>query len=145
MIKQLAANRKAFYDYEILETYEAGIVLKGTEVKSIRAGKANLRDSFGRFDKGELFVFNMHITPYDYGNIYNVAPLRTRKLLLHKEEIKRLIGKVTQKGLTLVVTKLYAKDNRIKLELALVRGKKQYDKREQIKKRDLDRESRHKM
>jgi len=139
MEKIIATNRKATYDYFILEKYEAGIVLKGTEVKSIRQGKVNLRDSFARIIKGEIFLMNMHISPYTHGNVFNHDPLRDRKLLMHKKEIARLAGKVVQKGLALVPLSLYFKDGRVKVELALVKGKKLYDKREDIKKRDLQR------
>jgi SsrA-binding protein len=139
MEKIIATNRKATHDYFILEKYEAGIVLKGTEVKSIRQGKVNLRDSFARIIKGEIFLMNMHISPYTHGNVFNHDPLRDRKLLMHKKEIARLAGKVAQKGLALVPLTLYFKDGRVKVELALVKGKKLYDKREDIKKRDLQR------
>jgi SsrA-binding protein len=139
MEKIIATNRKATHDYFILEKYEAGIVLKGTEVKSIRQGKVNLRDSFARIIKGEIFLMNMHISPYTHGNVFNHDPLRDRKLLMHKKEIARLAGKVAQKGLALVPLSLYFKDGRVKVELALVKGKKLYDKREDIKKRDLQR------
>lgn len=139
MEKIIATNKKATHDYFILEKYEAGIVLKGTEIKSIRQGKVNLRDSFARIIKGEIFLMNMHISPYTHGNVFNHNPLRDRKLLLHKKEIARLAGKVAQKGLALVPLSLYFKNNRVKVELALVKGKKIYDKREDIKKRDLQR------
>lgn len=139
MEKIIATNKKATHDYFILEKYEAGIVLKGTEIKSIRQGKVNLRDSFARIVKGEIFLMNMHISPYTHGNVFNHDPLRDRKLLLHKKEIARLAGKVAQKGLALVPLSLYFKNSRVKVELALVKGKKLYDKREDIKKRDLQR------
>lgn len=139
MEKIIATNKKATHDYFILEKYEAGIVLKGTEIKSIRQGKVNLRDSFARIIKGEIFLMNMHISPYTHGNVFNHDPLRDRKLLLHKKEIARLAGKVAQKGLALVPLSLYFKNSRVKVELALVKGKKLYDKREDIKKRDLQR------
>ncbi|HPD18156.1 MAG: SsrA-binding protein SmpB [Candidatus Goldbacteria bacterium] len=133
-------NRKAFHDYFILEKFEAGIALKGTEVKSIREGRANIQDSFARIMKEEVFLFNMHISPYSHGNIYNPDPLRDRKLLLHKKEIHRLMGLLTQKGLALIPLSVYFKNGRVKVELALAKGKKQYDRREEIKKRDLQRE-----
>ena len=129
-VKTIAENRRARYEYFIEETYEAGIALKGTEVKSLREGKTNLQDSYAAVDKGELFLFQMHISPYDRGNRYNVDAKRVRKLLMHKDEINRLFGKVQQKGLTLVPLKLYFKEGRVKLELALARGKKLYDKRD---------------
>ena len=140
--KAVSINRRAFFNYEILEKYEVGIVLKGTEVKSIRQGQVNLRDSFGRIEGGEVYVLNLHISPYAQGSINNVSPTRTRKLLLHKGEIKRLVGKVSQKGLTLIPIRLYFKENLVKIELALAKAKKVYDKREKIKKRELEREIR---
>jgi len=135
-------NRKAFHDYTILEKFEAGIVLKGTEVKSIREGKANIKDSFARIIKNEIFLFNMHISPYSHGNIYNQDPLRERKLLLKRKEINRLMGLLTRKGFALVPLSVYFKNGRVKVEIALAQGKKQYDRREEIKKRDLQREER---
>ncbi len=135
-------NRKARHDYEVLETYEAGLVLTGTEVKSLRAGRANLKDSFARIEKGEAWLYNMHISPYSHGNIYNHDPTRPRKLLLHKSEIRRLTGKVEERGLTLVPLKIYFKDGYAKVELALARGKRLYDKRRDIAKRDAERELR---
>jgi SsrA-binding protein len=142
--KIVSDNRQARYLFEILETYEAGIVLTGTEVKSIRAGKVNLRDGFAQIRDGELFLLNAHISPYtSVGQAFNHDPRRTRKLLLHREEINKLIGKVEQKGLTLVPLKMYLKNGRVKLDLALARGKKLHDKREDIKarqdKRDIER------
>lgn len=140
-IKVLAENRKARHDYFIEETYEAGIVLTGTEIKSLRAGKANLRDSFARVENNEVFLYNMHISPYEQGNRFNHDPKRTRKLLLHKREINRLIGKTQEKGLTLVPLKVYLNPRGYaKLELALAKGKKLYDKREAIAARDANRE-----
>ncbi|KAA0256892.1 SsrA-binding protein SmpB [Deferribacter autotrophicus] len=139
-MKVLATNKKAFHDYEIIEKYEAGIVLKGTEVKSAKNGRINLRDSFIRIKDGEAFLLNCHISPYEQGNIMNHDPTRTRKLLLHKREIERLAGKVQEKGLTLVPLKVYLKNNLVKIEIALAKGKKLYDKRETIKKKDLERE-----
>jgi SsrA-binding protein len=142
--KVLAENRKARHDYFIEEAMEAGIELVGTEVKSIRDGKANLKDSYAEVRDGEVFVYNMHISPYEKGNIYNKDPLRVRKLLLHKKEITRLAGFITQKGFTLVPLSLYLKDGKIKMNLAVARGKKDYDKRDTIMekdaKRDMDRQ-----
>ena len=137
--KIIAENRRARHEYFIEETFEAGIVLKGTEVKSLRLGKTNLQDSYAAIDKGELFLFQMHISPYDRGNRYNVEEKRVRKLLMHKKEIIRLYGKVQQKGLTLVPTKLYFKQGKVKLELALAKGKKLYDKRDAEAVRDAKR------
>ncbi len=139
-IKIIAENRKARHDYFIHETVEAGIVLTGTEVKSLRAGKANLKDSYASVDKGEAFLFNMHISPYDQGNMFNHEPLRTRKLLLHKMEISKLIGKTKEKGYTLVPLKLYFTRGKAKVELALATGKKLYDKRDSMAERDAKRE-----
>ncbi len=139
-IKVLATNRKAYHDYHILETYEAGIVLTGTEVKSVREGKVNLKDSYATIKNGEAFVLNMHISPYHHGTAFNHDPTRTRKLLLHRHEINRLLGKIKEKGLTLVPLKIYLKNGYVKLELALVKGKKLYDRRADIAKRDMDRE-----
>jgi len=139
-IKIIATNRKARHDYQILNTFEAGIVLQGTEVKSLRQGKANLKDSYAIIKNGELFLLNMHISPYSHGTAYNHDPLRTRKLLLHRHEIRRLIGQVQEKGLTLVPLKIYFKNGIAKVELALVRGKKLYDRRQDIARRDAERE-----
>ncbi|MBO8136943.1 MAG: SsrA-binding protein SmpB [Desulfotomaculum sp.] len=133
-------NRKARHLYHILETYEAGIALKGTEVKSLRAGKANLQDSFARIEKGELMLYNMHISPYEQGNIFNHEPKRTRKLLMHKYEINRLLGKTQEKGLTLIPLKVYFKNGKAKVQLALAKGKRVYDKRRDIAERDAKRE-----
>jgi SsrA-binding protein len=138
--KVLAENRKAFFDYTILETFQAGISLKGTEVKSIRLGKANLKDSFARVNKGEIWLHNMHVSPYEQGGRYNLNPIRERKLLLNKNELKKLIGRVQEKGLTLVPLKLYLMDNWVKVDLALAKSKKEYEKREKIKKKETDRE-----
>ncbi len=129
-IKTVAGNRKAFHDYFILERFEAGIALCGTEVKSIRAGGVNLKDSYCSIEKNEIFVHNMHISPYEKGNIYNRDPLRVRKLLMHKREILKLFSAVSQKGLTLIPLSLYFRDSKLKLELGLCRGKKLYDKRD---------------
>lgn len=136
----LVTNRKARHDFHILETYEAGIALVGTEVKSLREGKGNLQDSFARIENGELFLYNMHISPYEKGNIYNKDPRRTRKLLMHKREIYRLAGKVQEKGLTLIPLSLYLKNGIVKVELALAKGKTLYDKRESIKRKTVKRE-----
>lgn len=141
-----ASNRKARHDYHILEVYEAGIELKGTEVKSVRAGKVNLKDSYAAIQNGEVFLHNVHISHYTHGNIHNHDPVRTRKLLLNRTEIKKLYGKVAERGLTLVPLSFYLVRGRIKVEIALVKGKKLYDKREAIaerdRKRDQDREMR---
>ena len=131
-LKTIAQNKKARHDYFIEESYEAGIELFGTEVKSIRQGRVNLKDSWCSIDKGEIFVNGMHISPYEQGNIFNRDPLRVRKLLLHKREIMRLLGKVKQEGLTLIPLSLYFKDSRVKLELGLCKGKKLHDKREDM-------------
>ncbi len=138
--KVVATNRKAYHDYEIEEVYEAGIVLQGTEVKSLRVGRANLRDSFARVKGDELYLHNTHISPYSHGNIANHEPRRIRKLLLHKAEIKRLMGKVAERGLTLVPLRIYFKGNVAKVELALARGKARYDKRRAIADRDAKRD-----
>jgi len=139
-IKNIAQNKKARHDYFIEETYEAGIGLFGTEVKSIRQGKVNLKDSYAGIYKGEVYVYNMHISPYEQGNIYNKDPLRTRKLLLNKYEINKLIGYVQQKGYTLVPLSLYFKGSLVKMELAVARGKQLHDKRQAIAARDAKRE-----
>jgi SsrA-binding protein len=138
--KTLCTNRKARYDYHIEETYETGIALLGSEVKSIRQGRANLRDSYAAVDRGELFLHNCHISPYEQAGQFAPDPLRPRKLLMHRAEIERLIGKVEQKGLTLVPLSLYLKGPRVKVSLALARGKREYDRREDIKAREADRE-----
>jgi SsrA-binding protein len=135
-------NKKAYFDYEILEKYEAGIALKGSEVKSLREGKANIRDAFVRIEDGEAYLFNSYIAPYNHGGLFNHEPTRRRKLLLHKREIKRLAGKVSEKGLTIVPLRIYFNERgKAKVEIALVRGKKKYDKREAIKRRELEREA----
>lgn len=145
----LAENRKARHDYFIEEVFEAGIELVGTEVKSIRGGKANLKDSYGEIRNGEVFVRNMHISPYEQGNIFNKDPLRDRRLLLHKSEITRLLGYTTQKGYTLVPLSLYLKNGRVKMGLAVAKGKKDYDKRDAIlekaAKREIDRQMKERM
>lgn len=141
--KVLAQNKKARHDYFIEETYEAGLVLLGTEIKAIRAGRVNLKDSFARIRNGELFVHNMHISPYEQGNIHNHEPLRTRKLLLHRKQIGTLIGETKEAGYSIVPLKLYLKDGYAKLLIGLARGKKKYDKRDDLKqkeaKRDIER------
>lgn len=133
-------NRKAYFDYEILETYEAGIALKGTEIKSIREGKVNLKDSYAIIKNNEIYLLNTHISHYDKGNIFNHDELRTRKLLLHKKEILKIRDNLQVQGLTLIPLKLYFKGNYAKILLGLAKGKKLYDKRESIKKRDVERE-----
>jgi len=138
--KNITVNRKARHEYSILQTYEAGIVLTGTEVKALREGKANLVDSYASVEKGEVWLNNAHISEYRHGNISNHDPLRSRKLLLNKSEIRKLIGKVKEKGLTLIPLRLYFKRGKVKVELALAKGKKIYDKRESIAKKDLQRE-----
>ena len=139
-IKIACENRKARHDYFIHETYEAGIALQGTEVKSLRAGKANLKDSYAVIEGGEVFVENMHVSPYEQGNIFNHDPLRRRKLLLHKAEIGRLFGKTRERGFTLVPLKIYFKRGRAKIELALASGKHNYDKRQTLRAKDAKRE-----
>ena len=142
-MKIIAENRKARHDYIIEESFETGIVLTGTEVKSMRGGRINLKDSYAQIENGEIFLRGMHISPYEHGNIFNVDPLRPRKLLMHKREIMRLFGKVKTDGLTLVPLKVYFERDKVKVELALVRGKKLYDKREaaaeKSAKREMDR------
>ena len=138
--KQIAANRKAFHDYFIEDKYEAGIELAGTEVKSIRLGAVNLRDSFCAVKDGEMFLHGMHISPYEKGNIFNKDPRRTRKLLLHRREIRKLQAKVQQDGYSLIPLSLYFSGPRVKVELALAKGKKLYDKREDAARRDAKRE-----
>jgi SsrA-binding protein len=137
---QLCRNRKARFLYNIEETLEAGIVLEGSEVKALREGRANLQESFARVEGGEVFLYNMHIGPYHAAHQFNHEPRRVRKLLLHRREIKRLIGKVEERGLTLVPLSAYLKNGRVKLELALVRGKKIHDRREDLKKRTAEME-----
>ena len=139
-VKNVAVNRKAYHDYSILDTYEAGLALKGTEVKSLREGKVSLRESFAQFENNELYLMNMHISPYAFGNIFNVDPKRRRKLLLHKREIYRLKGQVQEKGLTLVPLRIYFKRGYAKIELALAKGKKLYDKRRALAEKDAQRE-----
>jgi SsrA-binding protein len=138
--KLICNNKKAFHDYSIEERFEAGMVLTGTEVKSLRMGKANLSDSFAMVRDGEIFLHNLHISPYDFGNRQNHDPDRMRKLLMHKQEILRLFGKVREQGYTLVPLRLYFKDGKVKAELGLAKGKKLYDKREDLKKKDMKRD-----
>lgn len=137
--KVVATNRKARHEYFIEDTIETGIVLKGTEVKSIRQGKINIKDSYASIENGEVFINNLHISPYEQGNIFNVDPVRKRKLLLHKREIRRLLADTMQKGYTLVPLSVYIKDGKVKVELATAKGKKLYDKRQDIAKRDAER------
>ena len=138
-VKLVANNKKAYHDYFIDETFEAGIELVGTEVKSLRMGKCSVKEAFIRIDKGEIFIYGMHISPYERGNIFNRDPLRPRRLLMHKQEIRRLAGKIAQKGFTLVPTQVYFKDSRVKVEVGLARGKKLYDKRADIAAKDMRR------
>ena len=139
--KLIASNKKAFHDYFVLQKFEAGVALTGTEVKSLRDGKANIKDSYVIFKDGEAFLFNAHISPYSHGNLQNHEPERNRKLLLHRREIEKLREQVVEKGLTVVPLRLYFKGGKVKVEIAVVRGKKLYDKRETEKKRELDREA----
>src|SRR5215470_14654694 len=138
----IAENRKASHDYHLLETFEAGVVLLGTEVKAIREGRVNLRDSFARVEDGEVFIYNMNVSPYSHRGYADHEPLRRRKLLLHRDEIRKLIGKTVEKGMTLVPLRLYFKNGRVKMAVSLAKGKKEYDKRETIKRREADRETR---
>ena len=138
----IADNRKAFFDYHIVETFEAGMVLVGTEVKAIREGSANLRDSFARIEDGEVWIYNVHINAYSHRGYADHQPTRKRKLLLHRAEIRKLIGKTVEKGMTLVPTRMYFKNGHVKLSLALAKGKQAHDKRETIKRREVDRETR---
>jgi SsrA-binding protein len=139
-IKVVATNRKAYHDYQIHDTFEAGLVLVGSEIKSIRAGQVSLQDGFVQFERGEAWLINVHIAQYDPASRLNHEPRRRRKLLLHRREIERLLGKVQEKGFTLVPTRLYLKDGRAKMEIALAKGKRLYDKRQAIAKRDSDRQ-----
>ncbi len=141
-VKVVATNRKARHEFFIEDTIEAGIVLKGTEVKSIRQGKLNIKDSYATIDNGEVYLNSMHISPYEQGNIYNVDPLRKRKLLLNKREIRKLTQDITLKGYTLIPLSLYIKDGKVKVELATAKGKKLYDKRQDIAQRDAERRMR---
>mgnify|MGYP001032076474 FL=1 len=138
--KLIANNKKAYHEYFIDETYEAGIALHGTEVKSMRMGKCSIKESFIRIEDGEVFVYGMHVSPYEKGNIFNKDPLRVKKLLMHKYEINKLAGKVAEKGYTLVPLQVYFKNGRVKTQIGLARGKKLYDKRESIAKKDQRRE-----
>ncbi len=139
-VKIISQNKKAFHDYFIEEKYECGIELTGTEVKSIRLGQVNVKDSYASIETGEVWLKGMHISPYEKGNIFNREPLRERKLLMHKFEIRKLIGKIKEQGYSLVPTKVYLKGQRVKIELGLARGKKSYDKRQDIKANDAKRE-----
>ncbi len=138
----IAENRKAFHDYHILDTYEAGVALLGTEVKAIREGRVNLRDSYASVNRGEVFLHNVNISPYSHRGYADHEPLRQRKLLLHRNEILKLTGKVAEKGMTLVPLRMYFKDGRVKVAIGVAKGKKEYDKRETIKQREVDRETR---
>jgi SsrA-binding protein len=140
--KNIAENRKAFHDYHIVETFETGMALVGTEVKAIREGNANLRDSFARVEDGEVWAYNIHINPYSHRGYADHQPTRRRKLLLHRREIRKLIGKTVEKGMTLVPLRMYFKNGYVKLALALAKGKHAHDKRETIKRREADRETR---
>ena len=140
-MKLIANNKKAFHDYFIEDTYEAGIALAGTEVKSMRMGKCSIKESFIRIENGEVFIYGMHISPYEKGNIFNKDPLRVRKLLLHKSEINKLIGKTKEKGMAIVPLKVYFKGSLVKVEIGLAKGKKLYDKRQDIAKKDQRREA----
>jgi SsrA-binding protein len=139
--KLIASNRKAFHEYEIMEKFEAGIVLKGTEVKSLRMGSANFKDSYARIKGRELWLFNLHISPYDHGNVWNHEPMRMRKLLMHRREVIRLTTKTEERGLTLVPLRLYFKSGKAKVELGLARGKHTHDKRKDIAKKDAERDT----
>ena len=139
-IKQIAANRKALHDYSIEDTYEAGVALTGTEIKSVRAGRVNLRDGFVQIRNGEAWLLNVHISPYDFGNRENHEPRRERKLLLHRHEIRKLYSKVAERGWTIVPLRIYLKEGRAKVEIALARGKRLYDKRDAVAERDMDRD-----
>jgi len=138
----IAENRKAFHDFHLLETFEAGMALLGTEVKAIREGRVNLRDSFARVEDGEVYLYNVHISPYSHRGYADHEPLRRRKLLLHRHEILKLVGKTVEKGMTLVPVRMYFRHGRVKVAVSLAKGKKEYDKRETIKRRDADRETR---
>ena len=140
-IKLIANNKKAFHDYFIEDKYEAGIVLYGTEVKSLRMGKCSVKEAFVRVEKGEVFIYNMHISPYEKGNIFNKDPLRVKKLMLHSYEINKIAGKMAEKGYTLVPLQVYFKGSLVKVEIALAKGKKLYDKRQDIAKKDQRREA----
>jgi SsrA-binding protein len=138
--KLIIKNRKAFHDYEVMETFEAGIALQGTEVKSIRAGRVDIKDAFARIFREEVYLMNAHISPYSHGNVNNHDPLRDRKLLLNRSEINKLIGKMNKKGLSLIPISMYFKHGKVKVEIAMAKNKKFYDKREDLKKKDIERE-----
>ena len=140
-MKLVANNKKAYHDYFVDEKYEAGLVLHGTEVKSLRLGKCSIKEAFIRIENGEVWVYGMHISPYEMGNIFNKDPMRPKKLLMHKSEINKLLGKIKEKGFTLVPLQVYFKDGRAKVEIGLCRGKKNYDKRADIAKKDMQREA----
>jgi SsrA-binding protein len=140
--RDASQNRAASHNYFLLEKFEAGIALRGTEVKSVRGGRANLKDAYGLVKDGELWLINAHIGPYEHGNIFNHEPLRTRKLLIHKSELNKLIGKTLQKGLTLIPTRLYFKNGRVKVEIAVAKGKQNWDKRETERRKTADKEAR---
>lgn len=142
MSKDVAVNRQAFHNYDIIEKFEAGMALTGTEIKSAREGRVNLKDSYGIVKTGEIWLLNCHISPYSHGNYANHDPLRTRKLLMRRAEINRLIGRTTERGLTLVPLRVYLKDGRLKCELALAKGRKTYDKREVSRQKTIDKEAR---
>ncbi len=139
-VKVVAVNRKAGHDYHLTDRFEAGLVLQGTEVKAAREGRVNLKDSYAAEKNGELYLMQCHISPYSHASYENHEPLRPRKLLLHRREIRRLIGKISQRGLTLIPTRMYFRKGRLKVELALAKGKKHYDRREKVRERDLKRE-----
>lgn len=139
--KLIANNKKAYHDFFILDTYEAGIALHGTEVKSLRMGKCSIKESFIRIENGEVFIYGMHVSPYEKGNIFNKDPLRVKKLLLHKAEINKLLGKIKEKGMAVVPLKVYLKGSLVKVEIGLAKGKKLYDKRDDIAKKDQKREA----
>jgi SsrA-binding protein len=138
----IAENRKAFHDYHLLESFEAGVVLLGTEVKAIREGRVNLRDSFARVEDGEVYLYNVNISPYSHRGYADHEPMRRRKLLLHRNEILKLVGKTVEKGMTLVPVRMYFKNGRVKVAVSLAKGKKEHDKRETIKRRETERETR---
>lgn len=140
-MKLVANNKKAYHDFFIEEKYEAGLVLHGTEVKSLRMGKCSIKEAFIRIENGEVYIYGMHISPYEKGNIFNKDPLRVRKLLLHRQEIRKLIGNSSEKGYTIVPLQVYFKDGRAKIEIGLAKGKKLYDKRQDIAKKDQKREA----
>lgn len=140
-MKLIANNKKAYHDYFIEEKYEAGLVLHGTEVKSLRMGKCSIKEAFVRIENGEVWIYGMHISPYEKGNLFNRDPLRPKKLLMHKEEIRKLVGKISEKGFTIAPLQVYFKEGRAKIEIGLARGKKLYDKRADIAKKDQRREA----